>query len=519
MNKILKSRVRLIRALQKGLELPELSRQEVLNLEYIIKCIRKDECAHFLSFSHDDPGKISYADKSSHQVNPNKRVRTSLGRYIRRKLGLTETMLSQTALTEITHTVFGKLHVENMDMESIQILTGDAITQAYKDGVGSASCMTGSDAEYVEMFARNPDRVSLVVFPTGNSYGCGFARALLWKTDEGVYLLDRIYPNDGSHVTAMHQWALQKGYVYRISTSAQDNCYPTKLSDGKVHKVTVTPARFSSGQHNIPYLDTFHWGNRVWDTEENKAKGPIDDINTNRECVADCKYLLTTGGDEDQTFLFASCHGDLVFTSDYERKRRDREYFASHTDRLSSEIYNLENRDIGNGSDPLGNCEVCGDSVYRDDGSECLESDECYVCSECIGSISVCDCCHERTLRELIYDEPSGEYLCSSCDEDLQQVRRREHILNAVYGETRNGREHPVVLIQEEELCRIGSSRAIFWRSCFCALCAARIHSGSYARIVATGIGGSGEDEYKICQTCYDRLRYTAPIYGTPVHN
>jgi hypothetical protein len=101
------------------------------------------------------------------------------------------------------------------------------------------SCMTGIQSEKVELYVNNPDRVSLVVFDERG-------RALLWNTDSGKHLMDRIFPNSGDHVGIMQRWAIMQGYVYRTHTVADRS----DVSDHDIHSVTVEFRKY------LPYLDT-----------------------------------------------------------------------------------------------------------------------------------------------------------------------------------------------------------------------------------------------------------------------
>jgi len=99
MNKLLKDRVNLIQCLYKAVS---KMNGEAKGFLQVIKKIRRDEQGHFLSYSQEYPDKISYAGKSEYRLDNTRRSRTTLGRYIRRQLEITEDEISSKTLHEVT---------------------------------------------------------------------------------------------------------------------------------------------------------------------------------------------------------------------------------------------------------------------------------------------------------------------------------------------------------------------------------------------------------------------------------
>ena len=239
---LLYDRVKLIRCLEKTYEKAKENGDEA-TIKDIVARIRSDADGHFLSYSQEAPDKVSFAQKPEHRTNNQSRIRTTLGRYVRRQLGIGPDRLSDNGLAIITKAVFGILACGEGKIETI---SGDDITKAYRDSIGGKSCMTGSNADSrIGIYALNPDKVQMVIFDK-------MARALLWTCDDGTRVMDRIYPNDGGHVDVLHNWCKMHGIIYRV-----DNSLPSgtvRLSDGSIRKVTVIH------DGSAPYLDTFHYG-------------------------------------------------------------------------------------------------------------------------------------------------------------------------------------------------------------------------------------------------------------------
>jgi hypothetical protein len=78
-------------------------------------------------------------------------------------------------------------------------------------------------------------------------------RALIWTTDDGRSVVDRVYPSDnGSHTNALHLWCEENGYDYKKIQSSSDGCLKSDRMD---YTVTMVPPEDGV----FPYLDTFKY--------------------------------------------------------------------------------------------------------------------------------------------------------------------------------------------------------------------------------------------------------------------
>jgi len=206
-------------------------------IEKIIDKMRSDKDYHYLSISQDDFNKVSYAKSKQDKFNSDKRIKTTLGRYVRRKMKIKENELSDTTLSNLSDFVaiaIGQKKEETVGKDEVKMLTGKDIVDFYvKSDRHLHTCMTGRGrAKYVNFYALNPEKVSLVITSDRK------ARALLWTTDKGEKVLDRIYPASGAGNRKIKAWA------------AANKIQKPK----KTHKVTM--------KHNgyFPYIDFFKYG-------------------------------------------------------------------------------------------------------------------------------------------------------------------------------------------------------------------------------------------------------------------
>lgn len=158
-------------------------------------------------------------------------------------------------------------YVNNIDEINIKIVDGEEIAFYYKEenyvedpgNNGSTlhkSCMRADKkSPMTYLYVKNPDIVKLVV---GLKNGMVYCRALLWQTDQGVILMDRVYYIDEPSKQFLISQAIHNGWVYK---QKQDAHSPTELMfNGEEFKdkvLSVTPNL--KGIKHYPYMDTFKY--------------------------------------------------------------------------------------------------------------------------------------------------------------------------------------------------------------------------------------------------------------------
>jgi len=131
------------------------------------------------------------------------------------------------------------------------------------------TCMTGHRA--LEMYCANPDKVQVVSIyenaagewskdnppePDRMAYG----RCLLWQTDQGDKVLDRIYPADnGPHFAGVAKWAKRNGIWYRKGTrpSPRNGYINPNGEDVGAQECEFTVTVKHAVPAIYPYMDTF----------------------------------------------------------------------------------------------------------------------------------------------------------------------------------------------------------------------------------------------------------------------
>lgn len=186
-------------------------------------------------------------------------------RYVRRKLTLNSSVISDSELAALSNAVEAEIGFAKCEFV---LLHGKDILRAYHKKVGGDSCMTERPG-HTRLYEENPEHIAMLTLKTDR----GRARALVWTTTDGTKILDRIYPGDGGpHIALFYKWAERHGAYIRAYNGA-----PSTGSIIPFVKDAASARAFSGGQgigptegfeiklrfpstDLMPYLDTFHYG-------------------------------------------------------------------------------------------------------------------------------------------------------------------------------------------------------------------------------------------------------------------
>lgn len=115
------------------------------------------------------------------------------------------------------------------------------------------SCMRHTSCrDYFDLYVDS-DKVSLLVAETPNGI---IGRAILWVTDCGTKLMDRIYGNSMA-VNSFKEWAKNNGYIHKYKQSySNDTEWITSIGEviDKTYEITLNNAT-----NGFPYMDTFKY--------------------------------------------------------------------------------------------------------------------------------------------------------------------------------------------------------------------------------------------------------------------
>lgn len=308
---------------------------------------------------------------------------------------------------------------------SVEVVEGMDICELYKNAVGGRSCMAGSAHCFTEFYAINPRVVRMAV--TSNRKG----RALLWTTEQGHVVMDRIYPNSGFITQYLKNWALQQGYLIRTDQALPSGQRFVDAAGKEQSQLTVQFDKYAYGTI-MPYMDSFGWLDsnlterrlymrRVREAHyalQSTGGGPFGgfQLNIPREMYADSNFGYGTveqhfnpravpplspepDDDDPDHFVCSSCagtfHYDDMHTDEHHGDYCPDCYWETHF-----------------------TCDRCG--CTQDAGNSYCVGDEHY-CRGCYENhTSTCENCSETYDDSVCFVvmHPSGNYWCPECAED-----------------------------------------------------------------------------------------------------
>ena len=375
----------------------------------IVLAIRNNSLKDYLSVSQDDQSLVSYARIPEDAYSRRRRVRTTLGKYIRRNFEeyFTNRKINDTILDQFVKEVMGIVSAKSF---SVDYLCGDDIVDFYKK-TNLTSCMTGSGSRYVKLYSENPSKVCLLVSDE--------IRALLWTCDDGTKVLDRAYPSGNYKINILREWAAANGYVCRVNPDKLSDGNHVELSDGSVRKITLKDPGI------YPYMDTFAFAKRSVN-RNNRAGNSIVVSNSNSDHDCDftlrctdgsngsgtecsiCGEMAEDGADIDGDFYCDRCYNDRAVTCD-----------------VCETTYDIQAHSMVDGPDGdyicsdcfSSNCSTCCEcecSVWDD--NRVIDNDGDTFCNACANKeLFECTGCSEMFSKSAIGGSYANNKYCSEC--------------------------------------------------------------------------------------------------------
>ena len=356
-------------------------------LAALVNAILRNKNGHYLAHSNDDARSVSYARKKDVKFLPERRTKTTLGRYIARNFP--DLKVKEDFLEQFVSKVMAELAPID---DKFHLIKGWDIQSAYADEIGGDSCMTGSDSDKTELYAVNPDKVQMLVYDDGNGLT---GRCLVWKTDQGFTVTDRIYPNSGRHVAEYEKYIKQQGWYRRENNSAP---YGQQILGLENEDLTVTLKMPPS--ELWPYVDTFY----------RYSRRDVDwgDSTITLHTLRGGSALHSTSGSGPTGGVCCCSCGDHVDEDDVRYSESGSAYCES--------CY----------SDAYCSCEHCGCECPSDDTSTVIagrygEEEWCESCRS--NHASTCSHCG-ALVSDSIAVEVDGEQCCPSCAEESSRCAK-----------------------------------------------------------------------------------------------
>lgn len=370
--------------------------------------------------------KLSEVDPIAGKVWSKNRQEIKVGKGIRAILKSNEIDVEAKDLEEFVNLFKATMDKMNDKFSFFQEVKGEEIAYWYKytnyaqrSGTLGTSCMSNVPSEYFDIYVKNPDVCSLLIFKSPDDESKILARALLWTTTDGKKFLDRIYTINDSDVQLFKDYAKENGWYSKINNNSTATDHVVSPS-GEYEYIDLTVDVESGEYDSYPYLDTLKYydpNNGTLSTEEEDGTYTLESTeghgsNCERcdgreviECYdCDGRGEVSCGEcDGERTIECYDCDGDgTTECSDCDGNGREECFDCDGTGKVEDEE--------GNEID-CSNCSGDGDVECSNcDGDGNIECSNCdgdgeNRCDECSGDGDIeCESCWGR-----------GEIDCYEC--------------------------------------------------------------------------------------------------------
>ena len=177
----------------------------------------------------------------------------------------------------------------------IQVVEGEDIRLYYHydqyandntESLGNSCMRHDSCQEFFDIYVDNPDKVKMAIAKTPDGI---IGRALLWTTDCGTKVMDRIYGNEIT-INGMKAWAHANSYIHKkVQSYSNDTDFVTTVGEIITGEYKITLER---NNDYMPYMDTFKY------SDDQYAKQLVI---TNDSCYDNYTFDATDGGEAGGT--------------------------------------------------------------------------------------------------------------------------------------------------------------------------------------------------------------------------
>ncbi len=202
------------------------------------------------------------------------------------------------------------------DTSKFEVVQGDDIQYWYNEeqyvpggGQLNNSCMRYDSCEdYLQLYADNPDKVSLVILKDTEDNEKIRGRAILWNLDRpsGRTFMDRIYTVKDSDVILFQDYARENGWIHKkYQNMSEDDPFVDTRTGEDMDINFVVNGLSDPGDGGYPYMDTMKFYDGYTISNNNQSLG-----NSN------VKKLEDTSGGSEEGGEYSDFYDEYVDTED-----------------------------------------------------------------------------------------------------------------------------------------------------------------------------------------------------------
>ncbi len=356
-----------------------------------------------INYRHPDKPEDGSTGYIAFDVSGKDRVKLKTARYLTRKCKLnTDVSLNDEQIRILAEKINSLLWTDD-ELNSIKLIRGNAITEAYEDEIGGSSCMTGCNSDCTGLYASNPTRFEMLIIRSNNDS----ARAIIHKLDDGRKLFGLVYTTAEHLLNKMRDYAIKQKWVL---CGDPDNRNSWIMSD----------LNYCDGE--IPYMDVL-------------TSGEINGDLLTVSCNFGSFELQNQDGSLDNSCQCENC-GDHVHENNVYNDNEGNNYCeycfsenficCPHCDEMAhnNDAVFIQGKEIYTCQYCADNhyykCETCND-YFELDGILILDNDT--YCIDCFGEVAGhCENCGEAFYTENLISINNG-LLCADCATERQKCK------------------------------------------------------------------------------------------------
>jgi len=310
------------------------------------------------------------------------RSTTSIGKIVN-KLYPNEYKVSGDPGNDIESFVNLYKSIRNIE-NNFELVKGDDIVYWYngnnyselQQGTLHSSCMRYDRCDqYIEFYAVNPDKVSMLILKDTNDNTKIKGRALVWNLDEpsGRTFMDRIYTIHDYDIQTFKEYAKKHEWLYKKEQNMSEGEYlvDTMYDDNIDTRTLIINDMKNSEYEKYPYTDTFkYYDNSTLSNDESE----IDD--------SEYKKLESTSGGFDSHGTWSDYYDEYIDTEngDYywcedvdDYRTSDDSFYSYEYNRQIANDYAENNGVYCDNYDGYDNWRENGDYVESSEGNTATE--------------------------------------------------------------------------------------------------------------------------------------------------
>lgn len=330
------------------------------------------------------------------------RLKLKTARYLTRKCGLNE-HLNDGQIRFLAEKINLLLWTEE-ELNSVKLLRGPAITEAYNDEIGGNSCMTGCNSSYTRLYEVNPTRFEMLVIRSDNDS----ARGIVHHLDDGRILLGKVYTTAEHLLETIDNYAEQQGWLNMATLDSID-------------KDTLIMSGLKFCKSEIPYMDVLTQGEVCDNLLTVSYNTGLFNLQNQNGSLSD--YICETcGGYIYEDDIYSGNYGDSYCQSCFE----DNFIICDCCNDIicSGDSIFIEGKGIStcqNCADShYYSCKTCGE--YHEVGNMRFFNDTAY-CEDCYDDVAnSCVKCGEEFAFEDLSSISGSEPMCPDCAIEIQEA-------------------------------------------------------------------------------------------------